>query len=64
MMAVQELRDYMENGNINHSVNYPTCDMGDCSHICRIAINHRNIKNMIKSFSLIQENNIGIVYIL
>ena len=32
MMAVQELRDYMENGNINHSVNYPTCDMGECSH--------------------------------
>ncbi len=51
MMAVRELRDYMENGNINHSVNYPTCDMGACSHACRIAINHRNIANMISQFT-------------
>ncbi len=53
MMAVQELRDYMENGNINHSVNYPTCDMGECSHTCRVAINHRNIKNMISQFTTV-----------
>ncbi|MCI7812270.1 MAG: phosphoglycerate dehydrogenase [Robinsoniella sp.] len=53
MMAVRELRDYMENGNINHSVNYPTCDMGECVHACRIGINHRNIKNMISQFTSI-----------
>ena len=53
MMAVRELRDYMENGNINHSVNYPTCDMGECSHTCRIAIHHKNIKNMISQFTAI-----------
>lgn len=47
MMAVQELRDYIENGNITHSVNYPDCSMGVCSGAGRIAVNHRNIPNMI-----------------
>ena len=44
-MAAEELIDYMENGNIRHSVNYPDCEMGVCQEKCRIAINHRNIKN-------------------
>ncbi len=47
VMAVQELRDYMENGNITHSVNYPDCSMGVCTGAGRIAVNHRNIPNMI-----------------
>ena len=51
MMAVKELMDYMENGNIKNSVNYPACDMGECIHACRIAINHRNVKNMIGQFA-------------
>lgn len=46
-MAVKELIDYLENGNIHHSVNYPDCDMGICHSACRVAVNHRNIKNMI-----------------
>lgn len=50
-MAVQELTDYMENGNIRNSVNYPNCDMGRCSSVCRLAINHKNIKNMIGQFA-------------
>ncbi|EET61015.1 4-phosphoerythronate dehydrogenase [Marvinbryantia formatexigens DSM 14469] len=50
-MAVKELIDYLEHGNIHHSVNYPECDMGICSTVCRIAINHRNIKNMIGQFA-------------
>ena len=50
-MAAEELIDYLENGNIRHSVNYPDCEMGVCQEACRIAINHRNIKNMIGQFA-------------
>lgn len=51
VMAVQELMDYLENGNITHSVNYPDCNLGVCQSACRLAIHHRNIKNMISQFS-------------
>ncbi len=51
VMAVRELRDYLENGNIHNSVNYPNCDMGVCSSVSRVAINHRNILNMISQFA-------------
>lgn len=51
VMAVKEIRDYLENGNIKNSVNYPNCDMGRCSAAGRIAINHRNIVNMINQFT-------------
>ena len=51
MMAVEELIDYMENGNITHSVNYPDCNMGVCTSAARIAILHKNIKNMIGQYS-------------
>lgn len=51
VMAVKELRDYLENGNIKNSVNYPNCDMGRCTAPGRIAINHRNIVNMISQFT-------------
>ena len=47
VMAVQELTDYIENGNIKNSVNYPACDMGECHAACRLAVLHRNIPNMI-----------------
>lgn len=46
-MAVQELMDYLENGNINNSVNYPSCDMGVCKAASRVAVLHLNIPNMI-----------------
>ncbi len=46
-MAVDELRDYLENGNIHNSVNYPNCDMGVCNDVARIAVHHANIPNMI-----------------
>ena len=51
MMAVKEIRDYLENGNIHNSVNYPNCDMGQCMATGRLAINHRNVVNMISQFS-------------
>ncbi|HHW07913.1 MAG TPA: phosphoglycerate dehydrogenase [Clostridia bacterium] len=58
VMAVQQLMDYLENGNIKNSVNYPECDMGPCTHAGRIAINHRNIPNMLGQLTAIlgQEN--------
>lgn len=51
MMAVDELMDYLENGNIRNSVNYPACDMGVCSNVGRVAILHKNIANMITQFT-------------
>lgn len=51
MMAVDELMDYLENGNIRNSVNYPACDMGICSNVGRVAILHKNIANMITQFT-------------
>ncbi|NLG04827.1 MAG: phosphoglycerate dehydrogenase [Clostridia bacterium] len=50
-MAVKELKDYLENGNINHSVNYPSCDMGVCMKAGRVAIFHKNVANMITKFT-------------
>ena len=51
MMAVDELKDYLENGNIRNSVNYPACDMGVCGGAGRVAILHKNIANMITQFT-------------
>lgn len=50
-MAVKEMMDYLKNGNINHSVNYPSCDMGVCTQAGRVAIFHKNIANMITKFT-------------
>ena len=46
-MAVMELMDYLENGNIRNSVNYPACDMGVCKTESRVAVMHLNVPNMI-----------------
>ena len=51
VMAVDELMDYLENGNIRNSVNYPACNMGVCSNVGRIAVLHKNIANMITQFT-------------
>lgn len=48
VMAVRELMDYFENGNITNSVNYPACDMGALRPgMKRLAILHRNVANML-----------------
>lgn len=57
VMAVKELKEYLENGNIVNSVNYPNCDMGVPAQAGRIAIAHKNIKNMIGKFSTILGDN-------
>lgn len=50
-MAVKELMNYLENGNIVNSVNFPACDMGICSQAGRVGIFHKNIANMITKFT-------------
>ena len=52
-MAVKELRDYLENGNIVHSVNFPDCSMGGCSAAGRVGILHKNVKGMIGQITTI-----------
>ncbi|MBR6256580.1 MAG: phosphoglycerate dehydrogenase [Lachnospiraceae bacterium] len=51
IMAVQEVRDFLENGNIRNSVNYPNADMGVCQTAGRVAICHKNVANMITKFT-------------
>ena len=50
-MAVDEMRDFLENGNIRNSVNYPNCDLGICKTGGRIAVFHANKANMITQFT-------------
>ncbi len=58
-MAVNELMDFLENGNIKNSVNYPNCNLGLCESASRIAIYHRNVKMMISQFtSILSDTNI------
>jgi D-3-phosphoglycerate dehydrogenase len=59
VMAVKELKNFLENGNIRNSVNYPNCDLGVCNAESRIAIYHRNIKKMIAQFAdILEDTNI------
>lgn len=61
VMAVKELKNFLENGNINNSVNYPNCNMGICDQAGRIAIFHLNVANMITKFTaLFGDNGINI----
>ncbi|MCR4690912.1 MAG: phosphoglycerate dehydrogenase [Lachnospiraceae bacterium] len=53
VMAVEEMRDYLENGNIKNSVNYPALDLGLCSDAGRVAIFHKNVANMITKFTAV-----------
>ena len=61
VMAVEQLMDYLENGNIRNSVNFPNVDMGVCQTQGRIAILHRNIPNMLTQFTgMFSKDNINI----
>ena len=60
-MAAAEVKDFLENGNITHSVNFPDCDMGAKGEGERITILHKNIPNMIGQFTaLLAEKNVNI----
>lgn len=50
-MAVKEMMDFLENGNIKNSVNYPNVDMGTCTSEGRVTICHKNVANMITKFT-------------
>lgn len=50
-MAVKQVMNYLENGNIVNSVNFPSCDMGVCTKAGRITILHRNIPNKLSQFT-------------
>ncbi|MBR5337369.1 MAG: phosphoglycerate dehydrogenase [Lachnospiraceae bacterium] len=52
-MAVNQLMDFMENGNIRNSVNFPACDLGPVNDAHRLAIYHKNVKNMLGQFTSI-----------
>jgi D-3-phosphoglycerate dehydrogenase len=56
IMAVKQMRDFLENGNIVNSVNYPTCSLGIPNKAGRIAICHKNEANMIGTFTSILGN--------
>lgn len=53
VMAVEEISDYLENGNIKNSVNYPNCDLGKCETGNRISVFHENRANMITQLTSI-----------
>ena len=53
IMAVKELRNYIENGNIINSVNYPACDMGICDKAARIAVCHKNVPDIISKITTV-----------
>ena len=45
--------NYLENGNIVNSVNYPNCDLGETSGAARITVHHKNLPNMIGQLTAI-----------
>ena len=60
-MAVRQVMDYLENGNIVNSVNFPNCDMGVCNKAGRILILHRNIPNSLgRLTSAVAKENVNI----
>ncbi|MBR3384374.1 MAG: phosphoglycerate dehydrogenase [Atopobiaceae bacterium] len=47
IMAANELKDYVENGNIVNSVNFGMVDLGPITGDARVAVIHKNVPNMI-----------------
>ena len=61
IMAVEELQDYLDNGNIKHSVNYPDLDAGKCTAVSRLAMLHDNIPGMLSNItSTMSAENVNI----
>ena len=60
-MAVKQVMNYLKNGNIVNSVNFPNCDMGVCTKAARVTVLHKNIPNMLSQFtSLFSDEHINI----
>lgn len=51
IMAALQTRDFLENGNIRNSVNYPACEMGISTSMHRVTVAHKNIPNMLGQIS-------------
>ena len=51
VMAVNEIREFIENGNVINSVNYPRCEAGVCQNVSRVTVCHKNIPNMLTQFT-------------
>ncbi len=61
VMAVDQIKNFLENGNIINSVNYPNCDLGKTTKECRVTIMHKNITNMITRFTgIFSDANVNI----
>ena len=50
-MAVKQMMNYLKNGNIVNSVNFPNCDMGVCNKAARVTILHKNVPNTLSRFT-------------
>lgn len=57
IMAVRQIMDYLENGNILNSVNYPNVDAGTCQTAARVGILHKNVPNMLAQFTGVFSSN-------
>ncbi len=53
VMAVDEIRNFIENGNVVHSVNFPDCDLGKCTTTGRLTVIHKNTKGIIAKYTTI-----------
>ncbi len=60
-MAVDQMMDYLENGNITNSVNFPDCTLGGATSKARIAVMHKNIPAMLGTITgVLADLNINI----
>lgn len=65
VMAVKQIKDYLEHGIIKNSVNYPDCDAGTFAQGTRVTINHKNIPNMLTQFTgVFSAENINIANLI
>lgn len=61
VMAVEQIIDFVENGNIVNSVNYPAASLGVCDKVSRITICHKNVPNMIGQLtSVVAAENVNV----
>lgn len=61
IMAVEQLMDYLENGNITNSVNYPNCSLGYLQTQARIVVLNKNIPGMLSKITgIIGDMNLNI----
>jgi D-3-phosphoglycerate dehydrogenase len=51
MMVAEQVRDFLENGNIRNSVNYPEAVLPRVPNATRLAVTNRNVPNMVGQIS-------------